>query len=208
MDTFQVGPLQIILALVALAALSASVRTVRRWQIVDSLFLLGVFALALTTLYASVAIQSYGGLTNDIKVAHIRASAVANTSVSTLSVEVTIYDQQGRTTSDKAYLVQGNEWELQANIIKFAPMFGMLGLHSGYKLTRLEGRYDSPALESSGKHTVAVLNGGDDGFFMTAHSIESFIAPFIDATYGNAVFDGPGSFDVYLSQSGLWAKGA
>lgn len=207
MDTFQIGPLQIILALVALAALAALVQTARRWQIVDSLFLLVVFAVCLITMYASVAIQSYGGLTNDIKVDHIRASAIANTSVPTLSVEVTTYDQQGHATSDKAYLVRGNEWELQANIIKFAPMFGMLGLHSGYKLTRLEGRYDSPALEANGKHTVAVLNGGDDGFFTTAHSLEGFIAPFIDATYGNAVFDGPGSFDVYLSQSGLWAKG-
>lgn len=204
---YQIGLLQVVLGLVIFAAIALLVQCMRRSQVTDSAFLLVVVAACSLVLVASLSIQAYAGLSKDVKVAHVKASQIANTSVPTLSVEVALYDEQGRVTSDKAYLVLGNEWELQANIIKFAPIFNMIGLHSSYKLTRLEGRYDNPNLEANGKHTVITLNGGDDGFFTSAHNAESFLAPFIDATYGNAVFNGTGSFDVYCSQTGLYAKG-
>lgn len=204
---YQIGPLQIVLGIVIFLAIAALVQCIRRFQIMDSAFLLVVAVVCALVLFASISIQAYAALNNDVKVAHVKASQVANTAAPTLSVEIALYDKQGHVTSDKAYVVLGNEWELQANIIKFAPVFNLIGLHSSYKLTRLEGRYDNPNLEASGKHTVVALNGGDDGFFTSAHIAESFLAPFIDATYGNAVFSGTGSFDVYCSQTGLYAKG-
>ncbi len=82
----------------------------------------------------------------------------------------------------------------------------IVGLHSGYKLTRLEGRYDDPKLESNSKHVVVTLNGGDDNFFKTMQE-QAWVSPVIQAAYGNAVFlmpDGK-TYDVFVSQTGLYA---
>jgi hypothetical protein len=37
----------------------------------------------------------------------------------------------------------------------------LVGLHAGYTLTRLEGRFDDIALENTARHTAFALNGGD-----------------------------------------------
>src|SRR5436853_282281 len=82
---------------------------------------------------------------------------------------------------------RGDEWMLQGDIIKFPTWLNILGLHSGYKLTRLEGRYDDPKLESNSRHVVVTLNGGDDNFFKTMQG-QAWVSPVIQAAYGNAVF--------------------
>lgn len=199
---------QLALVAIALVSICILVQSVRRWKMTDSLLSLAIGATALILLYSTLMIQAYTGLNGNLLVAHVKATAIANspTGQPALSVEVTLYDH-GQATSDKTYLLLGNEWMLQGDMIKVSGLLGIVGLHSGYKLTRLEGRYDDPAQEANEKHTVIALNGGDDGFFQAANRFESILAPFLDASYGNAVIDGTGSFDVYVSQTGLWAKG-
>jgi len=53
-----------------------------------------------------------------------------------------------------------------------------------------------------------VLNGGDDNFFQTMRNQQgSWLSNFVEASYGNAVFNpADGSYDVFVSQTGLWAK--
>lgn len=200
---------QLILAVATCVYLCLFLQSVRRLHLTNSVLALACAALALGLLYSTLMISAYTGLTANTLVAHIRAHAVANSpyGVPTLSVEMTTYDQTGHISGDKTYLLLGNEWMLQGDMIKVSGLLGMVGLHSGYKLTRLEGRYDDPAQEATAKHTVFTLNGGDDGFFQTAHLLNSLVSPFIDASYGSAVFNGVGSFNIYVSQDGLWAKG-
>lgn len=200
---------QLALGTIAFVFIYILIQSIRRLRIMDSLLSLAIIALALGALYSTLAVQAYTSLTSSALVAHVRSATIANspTGEPTMSVELTLYGQDGKPTSDKTYLVLGNEWMVQGDMIKFAPMFSMLGLRSGYKITRLEGRYDSAELETSGKHTVVELNGGDDHFFQVAHSLESMIAPFVDAAYGSAVINGSGAYNIYVSQSGLWAKG-
>jgi hypothetical protein len=162
--------------------------------------------LALCILWATVLVQSYLGLTSDIKVAQVHASTVANLP-HMMSVELLLYDNSGKQTSDNTYFVQGDRWMLQGDIIKFPSWLNVLGLHSGYKLTRLEGQYDDPNDESTMKHTVVTLNGGDGAFFKTVYQ-QSWSSPFVDAAYGNAVIipaDGQ-TYNVLVSQTGLYAK--
>jgi hypothetical protein len=123
-----------------------------------------------------------------------------------MSVELTLYDSNGHATSDNTYLLQGDEWILQGDIIKFPSWLNVVGLHSGYKLTRLEGRYDKIDLENSAQHTAIALNGGDDNFFKTMNAQRSWFAWFVDAAYGNAVFQAPGAFDVFATQDALIAR--
>jgi hypothetical protein len=162
--------------------------------------------IAVSLLWATFLVQSYLGLTGDIKVAQVHASTVSNLP-HMMSVELTLYDNNGKQTSDSTYFVQGDRWMLQGDIIKFPSWLNILGLHSGYKLTRLEGQYDDPNDESTMKHTVVTLNGGDGTFFKTVYK-QAWSSPFVDAAYGNAVIipaDGH-AYNILVSQTGLYAK--
>lgn len=165
-------------------------------------------AIALSLLWLTFLVQTYLGLTSDIQVAQVHATKIDG-QPHLMSVELILYDNNGHKISDKTYLVQGDEWMLQGDIIKFPTLLNILGLHSGYKLTRLEGRFDDPNLESTSKHTVIELNGGDDNFFKTVQE-QAWVSPVVEAAYGNAVFlaaDGK-TYNAYVSQTGLYAKPA
>jgi len=177
----------------------------RRFKLARGLSGLVLLAVAVSLLWLTFLVQSYLGLTGEIKVAHIRATPIANV-VHQMSVEVMLYDGNGHVTSENTYLLQGDEWMVQGDIIKFPAWLNVMGFHAGYKLTRLEGRYDDIALENTAHHTAVPLNGGDDNFFQTTYTHRQWFAPFIDAAYGNAVFQRLGSFDVFATQDALIAR--
>ena len=177
----------------------------RRFKITHGLSGIVLIAVAVSFLWVTFLVQSYIGLTGEIKVAHIRATSIANVAHQ-MSVEVMLYDGNGHVTSDNTYLIQGDEWMMQGDIIKFPAWLNVVGLHAGYKLSRLEGRYDDIRLENTAHHTAIPLNGGDDNFFQTTYTHKQWFAPFVDAEYGNAVFQAPGSFDVFATQDALIAR--
>ena len=159
--------------------------------------------LALSILWLTLLVQTYLGLTSDIKVARVHATKVGNIP-HMMSVDLTLYDQNGRQTSEQTYVINGDEWMLQGDIIRFPTWLNIVGLHSGYKLTRLEGRYDDPNLESNSKHVVVTLNGGDDNFFTTVLQ-QAWTSPIVQAAYGSSVFlpSDSKTYDVSVSQTGL-----
>ncbi len=183
-----------------------------RWQHgIGGVLLLFICA---SLLWMTFLIQSYLGLTGNILVAHVQAIDSATTR-NDMTVLLTLYDQnghpvitndlEGHPTQQQAFDVKGNEWILQGDMIKVATWLNIVGMHSGYKLTRLEGRYDDINQERNATHSAYELNGGDDGFFQNMHANQGWISPFIDAQYGSGVFNGPGTYDVYVSQTGLYA---
>jgi len=123
-----------------------------------------------------------------------------------MSVDLTLYDKNGQPSLEKTYLVNGDEWMLQGDIIKFPNWLNIVGLHSSYKLTRLEGRFDKSELERNSTHTVIDLNGGDDNFFTTVQE-QAWVSPIVQGAYGNAVFlkADDRTYDVFVSQTGLFA---
>ncbi len=165
-----------------------------------------LLAVAVSLLWLTFLVQTYLGLTGDMRVAQVRAHELQN-SPHQMSVELILYDNNGHQTSDQFYSVLGDEWMLQADFIKFPTWMNVLGFHSGYKLTRLEGIYQDRNLESNAKHTVVDLNGGEDNFFKTIRDQKFWFSPFVDAYYGNAAFEpADGAYDVFASQTGLYAK--
>jgi hypothetical protein len=165
--------------------------------------------LAISLLYLAILLQTYLGLTSEILVARVRATTLANVP-NFMSVEITLYNQHGDVTHHETDGVCGNEWMLQGDIVRFPDWANLLGLHTGYKLTRLEGRYDDPNQEMNWYHTVVELNGGDDNFFKTIQSQGGWLHPLVEASYGNAIIlpaDG-NSYAIYVSQTGLTTKGA
>lgn len=161
-----------------------------------------LIVIAVSLLWLTFLIQTYLGLTGDIKVATIRANATNVPHV--MSVELVLYDQNGNATSDNTYLVMGDEWMLQGDILKFPGWMNILGFHSGFKLTRLEGRYDDINMERYSTHTVIPLNGGDDNFFKTTQE-QAWTSPFVDSAYGSSAFLRPDGkpYNIFVSQDAL-----
>src|SRR6185437_15757925 len=163
---------------------------------------------AISLLYLAILLQTYLGLTSEILVARVRATQLANVP-NYMSVELTLYDQHGHVTHQETDGICGNEWRLEGDIVRFPDWANLLGLHTGYKLARLEGRYDNPDQESTWFHTVVELNGGDDGFFKTVQNQGGWLHSIVEASYGSDITlpaDG-NSYNVYLSQTGLSTKG-
>lgn len=164
--------------------------------------------LAISLLWLTFAVQSYLGLTNDVKVARVQATSFEN-DPHNMNLQLTMLDKDGNPTSNKLYNLNGDLWRLECVMIKFPAWMNILGIHSSYKLTRLEGSYNDPKLESSSHHVVVELNGGVGDFFNQTYG-NSLTKPFVDATYGNGVFepaDGK-TYDIYVSQTGLYARQA
>ena len=222
----QFGPLQIVLAVMALAAMALLLSSVvgrrrvmrlnydltprephrrrlrlrmRPGRAVSSLALLVV---SILMLWFVTLVQTYEGLTGEIKAAHVTATPISN-APHTLDVNLTLYDDNGNAQTRQTYQVEGDMWVLQADIVELNHWVNVLGVHSGYKVTRLFGeRLDGV---SPTQHQI-LLNGGDGRFFADMHDRKWWTKPFVRSAYGNAVIAAPGEFDVYVSQDAIKAR--
>lgn len=104
-------------------------------------------------------------------------------------------------------LISGDQWQLDARIIRFSGPLRWLGVAPGYQLERLSGRYIALEQERNSARTVTSLTSNQSwpDIWQLDHQ---FNLPFVEGVYGNATFmpmaDGA-IFDVRLSGSGLVA---
>jgi hypothetical protein len=154
---------------------------------------------AVVILWATTLLQTYLGLTGEVKAAHVVAKSVAN-SPHTLDIDLTLYGDKDHGDKHATYQVEGDMWVLQANIVELEPWVNALGFHSGYKVTRLYGqRLDGVAV----KQNQIFLNGSDQDFFGAMQTHSWYTNPFVRSAYGNAVISMPGSYDVFISQDAI-----
>jgi hypothetical protein len=160
-------------------------RRIRRFRPASAASGIILAAVALVLILVTGAIQEYIGLTGKILVAHVRATKVANQgNIPVMSVDLTLYDDNGNVASHDVYLVNGDEVFIGGDIIQLAGWLNLLGFHSGYKVTKLEGMYSNVNLERTQQHTVVVLNGGDDDLFNQAYQ-GGLSSIFVTAAYKN-----------------------
>lgn len=200
----QLGLPQLVLMLIVVLSLIMLVLSLIRLRIVRSVVSIIIILVCCFTLWLSFSIQSYLGLTGDIKVAQVQAVSFENVPHE-MSIHITLYDQYGNvSTPEQVYAIKGDEWMLQGDILKFATWLNVVGIHSSYKLTRLEGQYQDVTLEQNNQHTVVPLNGGDDDFFKNTYK-QAWSSPFVEAAYGNAIIlpANGRTYTVLVSQTGL-----
>ena len=107
------------------------------------------------------------------------------------------------------FLLEGDEWQMDARIMRWSPNAQLLGLNAQYRLERLSGRYQDLHLEQTLKRTVYSLSksAGLD-IWSLAKRYKNWL-PWIDAYYGSAVYlpmiDG-GGFSVSINQNGMIAR--
>lgn len=193
-----------IVAIILGAALIISALTALRRKGLRTVLLRGggglvLVAAAALLLWTATLVQTYLGLTGEVRAAHVTVSPVAGAE-HRLEVELTLFDEEGGTTEQSTHHVEGDLWVLQAQIVELEPWVNALGFHSGYKVSRLYGqRLDGVA---TGQNHI-FLNGGDRDFFREMTEKRWFTAPFVRSAYGNAVIAMPGEYDVYVSRDAI-----
>lgn len=111
--------------------------------------------------------------------------------------------------SPRRFVLHGDEWQIDARVLKWRGFANLLGLDSHYRLERLSGRFADLARERSGPRTVFTL-GSHAGLDLweIANRYERWI-PLVDAVYGSAAYlpmANGARFEISITQSGLIAR--
>lgn len=136
-------------------------------------------------------------------------------SIATLSFEkqgsqrytATLVDADG---GEHQFELLGDQWQLDARIIKWPGILSAWGVKPGYRLDRISGRYFSLAKERNAERSVYALSQSQFGVDIWVWLQESGNAlPFVNAVYGSATFvpmDDGALYGVSLTNSGLIAR--
>ena len=106
--------------------------------------------------------------------------------------------------------MRGDQWQLDARIVKWQGYLSTFGLKPAYRLERLSGRYYDIEQETTAKRTAHAVHDSLYGVdvWKIFHSNPEWV-PVVDAAYGSATYlpmkDGA-LFEISLSNTGLLAR--
>lgn len=112
--------------------------------------------------------------------------------------------------STQTYELNGDQWQMDARIVRWKGIMVTVGAKPGFRLDRLSGRYYSLEDERRKKRTVYELKSSKYGvdFWSFLHDNDELI-PLVEAVYGSAAYlpmADKAIFQVSLSRSGLTAE--
>ncbi|MEA1081952.1 multidrug transporter [Marinobacter qingdaonensis] len=162
---------------------------------------MAVFAIIVFGLYSLVIAVNVAGYQSLAGM-----QTVATISIQRQGEQVWLVTMKPRDDKNLTETLRGDQWQLDARIIRFSGPLRWLGIAPGYRLERLGGRYTSLEQERTAPRTIIGLG---DRFWLDLWELDrEFNMPFVEGVYGNATFmpmrDGA-VFDVRLSASGLVA---
>lgn len=161
----------------------------------------GLLALALALALVALDLASYRQLQQEEPVATLSFSRQAPQ-----TYEATLVHPDGR---EQQFELRGDQWQLDARIIRWKRPLAGLGIGPGYRLDRLGGRYYSLEDERRAERSVHALDEGSFG-----PDLWQWISehpgwfPMVEARYGSATFVPMADnalFEVRLSGTGLSA---
>lgn len=180
----------------------AAWRRLRRLQIARGtmFFLSGGFVIALAAAAALVAMNlyTYARLTHEQEAARV--------SIRQLGERQYVLSVQTRKGPARHFQLQGDEWQIDARVLKWGALGNLLGLDSVYRFERLSGRYADITQERGAARTVHSLAedpGLDLWSLLRKH--HQYV-PLADALYGSAAYvplaEGA-EYRISVSSSGL-----
>jgi len=160
----------------------------------------GVIALAIGALAALVAVGTagYRALTHETTAATVRVEPLGPQ-----RFRAVVRLPDGRETSHE---LAGDEFYIDAHILKWKPAANLVGLHTAYELDRIAGRYQSVKDEQGSPRTVIPLGTDKPVDLFNVRRRYAVLAPLLDAQYGSASFvpvTRPTTLDVRVSTTGL-----
>jgi hypothetical protein len=120
--------------------------------------------------------------------------------------EATLVQPSGES---RTFDLSGDEWRLEARVLKWRSWLNLFGLDSRYRLERLAGEYAATPDEATAPRTLYDLRPAEAGAGFGQLVRWPHGVPLIDTVFGSAVLmpmaDGA-TYEVTMSQSGLVAR--
>jgi hypothetical protein len=170
--------------LLGVPLLVAALRRLRRLRLVGgTLYLLsGGTVILLVAVAGLVAANlfTYARLTHEQEAARITSRQLGERHFAV--------SLQARNAPPRHFQVRGDEWQVDARVLKWRPMGNLVGLDTLYRLERLSGRYGDVTSERASQRTVYDLaeDPGLDLWTLTRR-YQRYV-PLADALYGSAAF--------------------
>ncbi|GLS28128.1 cation/multidrug efflux pump [Marinibactrum halimedae] len=167
----------------------------------------GTFALALITCAAIVALVAMDLFSYQQVIAEKSVATLEFRRVNNQEYDVVLMTTEGE---EKRFRLLGDQWQLDARVIKWPNAMAAMGVKPAYRLERIGGRYYSLEKERNAERTV-------HGIYEQPYRIDlwewlrklNMSDVGIDATYGSAAYlpmaDGA-LYEVTLGHSGLIAR--
>lgn len=198
----------ILVAIVAVALIVAvpleiaALRRLRRVQLVRGtmFFLSGALVLIVAGGIALIALNlhTYARLTHEQDAARVSMRQLGERHF-TVSV-------QPKDAPARRYELRGDEWQMDARVLKWRGLGNLLGFDTVYRLERLSGRYGDITQERNAPRTVYALAEDPGLDFWTVLRRYHDYVPLVDALYGSAAYvpmaEGA-EYAVSVSTSGL-----
>ena len=197
-----------VVAICVLIGLAFEVKAVRQFRarrltggVFNTMSGLALILIAVCIGLLAVGFEGYQRLTLERPVAHLQFRQVA---LQRYDAMLTLPDG-----THASYPLDGDQWQIDARMVKWRPFANIMGFDSAYRLERISGRYERVEDEQSKARTVHAL--GQPGRIDLWEFIRQRNLPWFDAYYGTATYlpmaDGA-KFDVSVTQSGLVARPA
>jgi hypothetical protein len=180
----------------------AAIRRLRRLQLARGtlFFLSGAFVLAVAASMALIAMNlyTYARLTHEQEAARV--------SVRQLGQRQYAVTLEQKSAPPRHFELRGDEWQIDARVLKWRAMGNLLGFDTVYRLERISGRYGDIPSERAGPRTVHTLAEEPGLDFWTLLRRYHDYIPLADALYGSAAYvpmaEGA-EYTVTVSASGL-----
>lgn len=163
----------------------------------------GISLILLTLIFALIAfdVYSYRQITGEKNIATI--------SFSTLGEQYYTADLTFIEGDTKRFDVYGDQWQIDSRIIKWKNFFNLVGLETGFRLDRLNGRYLSLEDERNKPRSVHPLSTSATpvDFWKALKFIN--LESLVDARYGSSTYlpmVGGGQYQINVTNSGLIAR--
>jgi hypothetical protein len=172
----------------------------------------GFLGLAGVIAFAGLNIQTYSRLTYERPVANIKFVAVPD-EPNTYLADVTFEDgSKWLEASGTMPKFVGNQWQIDAKVLKFKPMANILGYDSIYRLEAMEAKdttqYSSEAVKKGDLYRMNIVSK-EPGIDVGQLAVKYGSKFGIDAEYGSATYQPLGDgyeFDVTITQDALIAR--
>lgn len=191
-------------AVLALAALGHAIAARRHWRarrpaaaLHRTLWCAVAFAIAVLAALLATSLVGYRRLTAEAPVASVTTHRIGGH-----RYDVTVTPSGG---TARSFVLEGDEWQLDARVIKWKPFAIALGAPPVYRLDRISGRWrDIETERTAPRSAFALSRNGGLGRFDLARICPHWLCA-VDADYGSAAYlplvDG-GTFDVTLAATG------
>jgi hypothetical protein len=197
--------LTIIFALLSVVSFGVAIKALKRKRVFGTTTntLVALLMLSLSTLFAvlTVSTQGYRAFTREEVVASVTTRRLAPQ-----RFEAHVSFPDGR---DTTFLLGGDEFYMDAHILKWKPIANVLGFHTDYELDRISGRYFDVEEEQSNPRTVFALSFSKPIDLFDLRRRHPLLGWLVDAEYGSGTFiatDDEVKFEVLVSTTGLMIR--